>query len=144
MILLYGGFMQNLCALAYPYCNSILTREQFTVVPNQQHQQRAVPYSSHLIRVLSAARETPRQLKHFESVLPREPIQPRQMWRLGAVEPTFPGHGGKFKLCRIRMHGLQDVFTNYWPLREASFIVSNLAWPSTSLPVLSSDVDSSS
>lgn len=49
--------------------------------------------------------KTPTQLKTGDLVLLSEPMLPRQMWKIGGIESTFPGRNGEIRSCRVLMPG---------------------------------------
>ncbi|XP_077534685.1 uncharacterized protein LOC144146623 [Haemaphysalis longicornis] len=54
-------------------------------------------------------RGTPRDLKSGDLVLLKESLQPRQLWKMGRVEHTFPGRDGKVRSCTVRVSGGSTV-----------------------------------
>lgn len=114
-----------------PLCPALfLTGRRLTSLPNLQRQEIATLSSSHLQEILSnrgkllnqfwkrwtneylkelrsyqLKGKTPRELKAGDLVLLSESMLPRQMWKMGAVESTFPGRDGKIRSCHVRMPG---------------------------------------
>lgn len=46
-----------------------------------------------------------KELKSGDLVLLKESLQPRQLWKMGRVEKTFPGRDGKVRSCAVRVPG---------------------------------------